>query len=80
MLAGKSNEEKLHHMLTEEFWGADVNEESGIQYGPFKHAFKFIASMFQLLGRLGTLMLTLLMWHEVQTMGFLNNYCLRLGL
>ena len=25
-------------------------------------------------------MLTLLMWHEVEPMGFLTNYCLRLGL
>ena len=26
-----------------EFWGVDVNEDSGLVYGPFKHAFKCIA-------------------------------------
>ena len=36
--------------------------------------------MFQLLGRLGMLMLTLLMWREVQPMGFVTNYCLHPGL
>ena len=30
-------------MLNEEFWGVDVDEESGLVYGPFKHAFKCIA-------------------------------------
>ena len=40
---GKSDEEKLHSMLNEEFWGVDVDEESGLVYGPFKHAFKCIA-------------------------------------
>ena len=30
-------------MLNEEFWGVDVDEESGLAYGPFKHAFKSIA-------------------------------------
>ena len=39
----KSDEEKLHSMLNEEFWGVDVDEESGLVYGPFKHAFKCIA-------------------------------------
>ena len=39
MLDGKSDEEKLHSTLNEEFWGVDVDEESG----PFKHAFKCIA-------------------------------------
>ena len=36
--------------------------------------------MLQLLGRLGMLMLTLLMWREVQPMGFVTNYCLHPGL
>ena len=36
--------------------------------------------MLQLLGRLGMLLLTLLMWREVQPMGFVTNYCLHLGL
>ena len=35
--------EKLHSMLNEEFWGVDVDEESGLVYGPFKHASKRIA-------------------------------------
>ena len=35
---------------------------------------------FQLLGRLGMLVLTLLMWREVQPMGFVTNYCLHMGL
>ena len=39
ILDGKSDEEKLHSMLNEEFWGVDVDEESGLVYGPFKHAF-----------------------------------------
>ena len=43
ILDGKSDEEKLHSMLNEEFWGVDVDEESGLVYGPFKHAFKCIA-------------------------------------
>jgi len=43
ILDGKSDEEKLHSMLDEEFWGVDVDEESGLVYGPFKHAFKCIA-------------------------------------
>jgi len=38
-----SDEEKLHSMLNEEFWGVDVDEESGLVYGPFKHAFKCVA-------------------------------------
>ena len=45
-LDGKSDEEKLHSMLNEEFCqGVDVDEESGLvyRYGPFKHAFKCIA-------------------------------------
>ena len=42
-LDGKSDEEKVHSMLNEEFWGVDVDEESGLVYGPFKHAFKCIA-------------------------------------
>ena len=37
-------------------------------------------NMLQLLGRLGMLMLTLLMWREVQPMGFVTNYCLHPGL
>ena len=36
-------QEKLQSMLNEEFWGVDVDEESGLVYGPFKHAFKCIA-------------------------------------
>ena len=36
--------------------------------------------MYQLLGRLGMLLLTLLMWREVQPMRFVTNYCLHLGL
>ena len=80
ILDDKSDEEKLHSMLHEEFWGVDVDEESGLVYGPFKHAFNCIADMFQLLGRLGMLMLTLLMWREVQPMGFVTNYCLHPGL
>ena len=43
ILESKSDEEKLHSMLNEEFWGVDVDEESGLVYGPFKHAFKCIA-------------------------------------
>jgi len=43
MLDGKSDEEKLHSMLNEEFWGVAVDEESGLVYGPFKHAFKCMA-------------------------------------
>ena len=43
ILDGKSDEEMLHSMLNEEFWGVDVDEESGLVYGPFKHAFKCIA-------------------------------------
>ena len=43
ILDGKSDEEKLHSMLNEVFWGGDVDEESGLVYGPFKHAFKCIA-------------------------------------
>ena len=44
ILDGKSDEEKLHSMLNEEFWGVDVDEESGlVVYGPFKHAIKCIA-------------------------------------
>ena len=43
ILDGKSDEEKVHSMLNEEFWGVDVDEESGLVYGPFKHAFKCIA-------------------------------------
>jgi hypothetical protein len=42
-LAAKSDEEKLHCMLDEKFWGVDVDEESGLHYGPFKHAFKCMA-------------------------------------
>ena len=33
ILDGKSDEEKLHSMLNEEFWGVDVDEESGLVYG-----------------------------------------------
>ena len=40
---GKSDEEKLHSMLNEEFWGVAVNEESGLVCGPFKHAFSCMA-------------------------------------
>ena len=80
ILDGKSDEEKLHSMLNEEFWGVDVDEESGLVYGPFKHAFKLWLNMYQLLGRLGMLLLTLLMWREVQPMGFVTNYCLHPGL
>ena len=43
ILESKSDEEKLHSMLNEEFWVVDVDEESGLVYGPFKHAFKCIA-------------------------------------
>ena len=32
-------------MLNEEFWGVDVDEESGLLNGPFKHAFKCIAKI-----------------------------------
>ena len=32
ILDGKSDEEKLHSMLNEEFWGVDVDEESGLVY------------------------------------------------
>lgn len=42
-LAAKSNEEKLHCMLDEKFWGVDLDEESGLHYGPFEHAFKCMA-------------------------------------
>ena len=35
---------KCHRPRTnEEFWGVDVDEESGLVYGPFKHASKCIA-------------------------------------
>ena len=61
-------------MLNEKLWGVDVDEESGLVYGPFKHAFN------QICFRLGMLMLTLLMLREVEPMGFVINYCLRLGL
>ena len=37
-------------------------------------------NVYQLLGRLGMLLLTLLMWREVQPMGFVSNYCLHPGL
>ena len=30
-------------MLIEEFWGVAVSKESGLVYGPFKHACKYIA-------------------------------------
>ena len=30
ILESKSDEEKLHSMLNEEFWGVDVDEESGL--------------------------------------------------
>ena len=48
ILDGKSDEEKLHSMLNEESWGVDVDEESGLVYGPFKHAFMCIAKFYQL--------------------------------
>ena len=32
ILDGKSDVEKLHSMLNEEFWGVDVDEESGLVY------------------------------------------------
>jgi hypothetical protein len=43
VLMAKSEEEKLHSMLDEKFWGADVDEESGLVYGPFTHAFSCLA-------------------------------------
>ena len=44
----KSDEEKLHSlMLNEEFWGVDVDEESGVLvYGHFKHVFKCIIAKY----------------------------------
>jgi hypothetical protein len=30
-------------MLDEKFWGADVDEESGLVYGPFTPAFSCLA-------------------------------------
>ena len=79
ILESKSDEEKLHSMLNEEFWGVDVDEESGLVYGPFKHAFKCIAKYVSAAWKI-RLMLTLLMWREVQPMGFVTNYCLHPGL
>jgi hypothetical protein len=38
-LMAESEEEKLHSMLDEKFWGADISEEPGLVYGPFTHAF-----------------------------------------
>lgn len=43
VLMAKPEEEKLHSMLDEKFWGADVDEEFGLVYGPFKHAFGCLA-------------------------------------
>ena len=43
VLTTKTDEEKLHSMLDEEFWGAAVDEEFGLVCGPFKHAFKCLA-------------------------------------
>jgi hypothetical protein len=43
VLMTKHEEEKLHSMLDEKFWGVDVDEESGLAYGPFKHAFSCLA-------------------------------------
>jgi hypothetical protein len=43
VLMTKPEEERLHSMLDEKFWGVDVDEESGLVYGPFKHAFSCLA-------------------------------------
>ena len=43
MLDGKADEEKLYSMLNEEFWGVAINQDSGLEYGPLKHASKCIA-------------------------------------
>lgn len=52
LMAKTDEEEKLHSMLDENFWGADVDEESGLVYGPFKHAFcclaKYISDAWKL--------------------------------
>ena len=79
ILDGKSDEEKLHSMLNEEFWGVDVDEESGLVYGPFKHAFKCIAKYVAAAWKIRNAY-ALLMWREVQPMGFVTNYCLHPGL
>ena len=44
VLDGKSSQEKLHRMVNEEFLSVGVDEESGLAYGPFKHAFICIAT------------------------------------
>ena len=64
-------------MLSEEFSGVDVDEESGLVYGPFKHASKCLAKYVSAAWKTGMLMLTLLMWREVPPMGFVTNYCTR---
>ena len=43
VLSTKSDEEKLHSMLDESFWGAALDDESGLVYGPFEHAFACMA-------------------------------------
>ena len=80
-LVGKSDEEKLHSMLDEEFWGVAITEESGLVYGPSKHAVKCIARYVSAAWKvLGMLVHTFLKWREVQPMGLVTTYCLHLGL
>jgi hypothetical protein len=43
VLMTKLEEEKLHSMLNEKFWGADVDEDSGLVYCPFTDAFSCLA-------------------------------------
>ena len=81
ILDGKSDEEKLHSMLNEEFWGVDVDEESGLVYGPFKHAFKCIAKYVAAAWKVRNALAHPSDVREVQPlMGFVINYCLHLGL
>ena len=63
-------------MLNEEFWGVDVDEESGLVYALSSMHLSVWLNIYQLLGRLGMLLLTHLMWRGVQPMGFVTNYCL----
>ena len=62
------------------FWMARPRRISCIVYGPFKHAVKCIAKYVSAAWKLGVLVLTIMMWHDVKPMGFVTEYRLRLGL